>query len=82
MRDDTIQFSDTGMVLTGSRSKPLLLAFFIDPFTKNVCTTLVNKDDGVNVDTSSPAYTLAVKSHPLTGLQALLVVHHAFFFNR
>lgn len=54
--DGTIKLADTGMVLTGFSSKSLLLAYFIDPFTKNVCTTLIYKDDGSSIYQNSQSY--------------------------
>ncbi len=45
----TIKYADTGMILTGFSSRPMFLAYFIEPLGKNVCTTLVYKDDGSSI---------------------------------
>jgi hypothetical protein len=49
VKDGTIQFLKTGMKLTGFSSEELYVAFFVDPFLNNVCTTLVYKSNGLSV---------------------------------
>jgi predicted lipoprotein with Yx(FWY)xxD motif len=56
VKDGTIQFLKTGMKLIGFSSEDLYVAFFIDPFLNNVCTTLVYKSNGSSVYSNPLTY--------------------------